>query len=551
MPAKRVSEMKKKKKRRYSLSARMFHTVFLIAVILFAVSVVVSYVMFIMSVEADPSLRNLFDLQNTSHISYLLQYGIIMLLVTTVLAVVLVQQLKRKVVEPINELAAAAEKYMRHEYDEETGASYFSDLDIRTGDEIENLSETMAKMEDDMRGFLTNLAEVTAEKERIGTELNLATQIQASMLPTFFPPYPDRTEFDLHADMKPAKEVGGDFYDFFLLDKDHLALVIADVSGKGVPAALFMMASKIMINNRAMMGGTPKDILSFANRQICANNTLDMFITVWIGILEISTGIITASSAGHEYPMICRKNGTFELFKDPHGFVIGGMDDMKYRDYEIHLNSGDTLFIYTDGVTEATNEANELFGTDRLLSTLNEVRTKSSHEILNHVHENIRGFVLDAPQFDDITMLSLRYNGGGIDMKEFTVRAEIDKLSEVNDFVSQTLEAFDCPMKTLMQISLAVEEIFVNIAHYAYAATGGDATIRAGVEKDTNMAVITFIDRGRPYDPTAKEDPDITLPADERAIGGLGIFMVKKTMDDVSYSYINGCNVLTLKKKLH
>lgn len=551
MPAKRVSEMSELEKRRYSLSARMFHTVLLISVILFAVSVVVSYVMFIMSVEANPSLQNLFDLQNTSHISYLLQYGLIMLIVTIVLAVILVQQLKRKVVKPINELAEAAEKYMRHEYDEETGASYFSDLDIRTGDEIENLSETMAKMENDMRGFLTNLAEVTAEKERIGTELNLATQIQASMLPTFFPPYPDRTEFDLHADMKPAKEVGGDFYDFFLLDKDHLALVIADVSGKGVPAALFMMASKIMINNRAMMGGTPKDILSFANQQICANNTLDMFITVWIGILEISTGTITASSAGHEYPMICRKNGTFELFKDPHGFVIGGMDDMKYLDYEIHLNAGDTLFIYTDGVTEATNADNELFGTDRLLSTLNEARAKSSHEIVNHVHENIRGFVLDAPQFDDITMLSLRYNGGGIDMKEFTVRAEIDKLSEVNDFVSQTLEACDCPMKILMQISLAVEEIFVNIAHYAYAATGGDATIRAGVEKDTNMAVITFIDRGRPYDPTAKEDPDITLPADERAIGGLGIFMVKKTMDDVSYSYINGCNVLTLKKKLH
>ncbi|MBQ9061393.1 MAG: SpoIIE family protein phosphatase [Eubacterium sp.] len=550
MPAKRVSEMSELEKRRYSLSARMFHTVLLISVILFAISVVVSYVMFIVTVEKNPSLQNLFDMQNTSHISYLLQYALVMLLVTVVLAVILVQRLKRDVVRPINELAGAAEKYMRHEYDEETGASYFSDLDIRTGDEIENLSETMAKMETDMKGFLANLAHVTAEKERIGTELNLATQIQTSMLPTFFPPFPDRTEFDLFADMKPAKEVGGDFYDFFLLDKDHLALVIADVSGKGVPAALFMMASKIMINNRAMMGGTPKDILSFANRQICANNALDMFITVWIGILELSTGTITASSAGHEYPVICRNGGNFELFKDPHGFVIGGYDNMKYRDYEIHLNPGDTLFIYTDGVTEATNAENELFGTERLLSTLNEMRTGSSRDILNHVHENIGRFVLDAPQFDDITMLSLRYNGGGIDMKEFTVRAEVEKLAEVNDFVSQTLEAYDCPMKVLMQISLAVEEIFVNIANYAYAADGGNATIRAGIEKDTNMAVITFVDRGRPYDPTAKEDPDVTLSADEREIGGLGIYMVKKTMDDVSYSYTNGCNVLTLKKKL-
>ena len=550
MPAKRVSEMSELEKKRYSLSARMFHTVLLISVILFIISVIVSYVMFVTTVENNPSLQNLFDIQNTSHISYLLQYALVMLLVTITLAVILVQRLKRDVVRPINELSGAAEKYMRHEYDEETGASYFSDLNIRTGDEIENLSETMAKMENDMKGFLANLAHVTAEKERISTELNLATQIQTSMLPTFFPPFPDRTEFDLFADMKPAKEVGGDFYDFFLLDKDHLALVIADVSGKGVPAALFMMASKIMINNRAMMGGTPKDILSFANRQICANNTLDMFITVWIGILEISTGTITASSAGHEYPIICKNNGEFEIFKDPHGFVIGGYENMKYRDYEIHLDQGDTLFIYTDGVTEATNAENDLFGTERLLSSLNEVRTGSSRDILNHVHENIGSFVLDAPQFDDITMLSLRYNGGGSDLKEIIIRAEVEKLDEVNDFVSQTLKAYNCPMKVLMQISLAVEEIFVNIAHYAYAADGGEATIRAGIEKGTNMAVITFVDRGRPYDPTAKEDPDVTLSADEREIGGLGIFMVKKTMDDVSYSYTNGCNVLTLKKKL-
>ena len=550
MPSKRVSEMSELEKRRYSLSARMFHTVILISVILFLVSLVISYVMYAVFIEENPSLENLLNLQDTARMGFLLQYALVMLIVTVILAVILTWHLQRTVVKPINSLTEAAEKYMRHEYDEETGASYFSDLDISTGDEIEHLGDTMSKMENDMRGYLSNLAQVTAEKERIGTELNLATQIQNSMLPTFFPPFPDRTEFDLFADMKPAKEVGGDFYDFFLLDHDHLALVIADVSGKGVPAALFMMASKIMINNRAMMGGTPKDILSFANRQICANNTLDMFITVWIGILEISTGTITASSAGHEYPIICKNNGKFELYKDPHGFVIGGYDEMKYRDYEIHLDPGDTLFIYTDGVTEATNEDNTLFGTERLLDTLNEVRTGSSRDILNHVHESISNFVLDAPQFDDITMLSLRYNGGGIDMKELTVRAGVEKLDEVNDFVSRTLEAYSCPMKVLMQISLAVEEIFVNIANYAYAAEGGNATIRAGIEKDTNMAVITFVDRGRPYDPTAKADPDITLSAEERAIGGLGIFMVKKTMDEVSYSYTNGCNVLTMKKKL-
>lgn len=249
------------------------------------------------------------------------------------------------------------------------------------------------------------------EHERIATELNLATNIQAHMLPCIFPPFPDRKEFDLYASMDPAKEVGGDFYDFFFIDDDHLALEIADVSGKGVPAALFMMASKSLLQTRAKMGGTPADILAFVNNQLCSNNEAGMFVTVWLGILEISTGKLIAANAGHEFPTIRRGGGAYELFRDKHGFVLGGMDGMRYRNYELTLCPGDSLYVYTDGVAEANNRDGELFGTERMLNALNVQPDAQPKKILENVRAGIDAFVQEAAQFDDITMLSLQYHG--------------------------------------------------------------------------------------------------------------------------------------------
>ena len=243
------------------------------------------------------------------------------------------------------------------------------------------------------------------------TELNMATEIQMSMLPLTFPAFPDRSEFDIYASMDPAKEVGGDFYDFFLIDDDHLATVIADVSGKGVPAALFMMSSKILLNDHATIGGSPADILERVNKLVYANNKAHMFVTVWLGILEISTGKLTSASAGHEYPMI-NVNGKYELLKDKHGLAIGAMPNSKYKDTEITLNKGDSVFVYTDGVAEATDANNELFGTDRTLEALNAIQAGvSQKEILAGVRSAVDAFVKEAPQFDDLTMLGLRYNG--------------------------------------------------------------------------------------------------------------------------------------------
>ncbi|MBR0063741.1 MAG: serine/threonine-protein phosphatase, partial [Oscillospiraceae bacterium] len=245
------------------------------------------------------------------------------------------------------------------------------------------------------------------------SELNMAASIQLHMLPSIFPPFPERDDFDIYASMNPAKEVGGDFYDFFLIDDDHLGLVMADVSGKGVPAALFMMASKILIQNYALLGMSPKEVLESANDRICSNNREEMFVTVWFGSLDLRTGVLTCANAGHEYPVLKNPDGSFELIKDKHGFVIGGLGGVKYREYELNLKPGSKLFLYTDGLPEATDSAGELFGTDRMLEALKQVENGEPQAILEGVDSVVNRFVGEAPQFDDLTMLCLEYRGKG------------------------------------------------------------------------------------------------------------------------------------------
>ena len=293
----------------------------------------------------------------------------------------------------------------------QTGQPFEMQDRYRTNDEIEVLAESFADLSKKIRKYIQDITTITAEKERISTELALATRIQADMLPSIFPPYPDRTEFDIYASMDPAKEVGGDFYDFFLVDDDHLGIVIADVSGKGIPAALFMMGSKILVQNYAMTGMHPADVLEAVNHQICQNNREQMFVTVWLGILEISTGKLTCSNAGHEYPVLKTPDGDFELYRDKHGFIIGGMDGMRYKEYELTLLPGTKLFVYTDGVPEATDADGRLFGTERMVAALNEQQDASPEALLRNVRAHVDAFVGDAEQFDDLTMVCLHYLG--------------------------------------------------------------------------------------------------------------------------------------------
>ncbi|MBQ1896246.1 MAG: SpoIIE family protein phosphatase, partial [Clostridia bacterium] len=288
----------------------------------------------------------------------------------------------------------------------------------RTDDEIELLAESFAMLSGKTLEYIEEVQRVTSEKERIGAELTLANRIQADMLPNIYPAFPDRKEIDVYASMDPAKEVGGDFYNFFLVDDDHLCVFIADVSGKGVPAALFMMASTIVLSNNAAMGKSPAQILRETNEAICSNNREEMFLTVWLGILELSTGKLTAANAGHEFPVIKTPDGKFELLKDKHGLVLGGMSGAPYKEYEIMLEPGSKLFLYTDGVPEATNSEEELFGTDRMLDALNTVPDASPKDILQNVRTAVDCFVKEAEQFDDITMVCVEFKEYSDNTKE-------------------------------------------------------------------------------------------------------------------------------------
>ncbi|MCR5670899.1 MAG: SpoIIE family protein phosphatase [Butyrivibrio sp.] len=276
-------------------------------------------------------------------------------------------------------------------------------------DEIGELAEGFNHMAVSLKDYIKDLTEITAEKERIGAELNVATKIQADMLPRNF--MKDRKEFDLYATMTPAKEVGGDFYDFFFTDETHLCMVMADVSGKGVPAALFMVIAKTLIKNRATQGQSPSQILAYANEQLCKGNEAELFVTVWIAIVDLVTGKGVAANAGHEHPVLRRKDGDYELVEYRHSPAVATIEGLSYKEHEFELHPGDSLFVYTDGVPEAADHENRFYGTERLLKVLNKNKESSSEDTLHEIKADIDGFVGDSPQFDDITMLIFNYYG--------------------------------------------------------------------------------------------------------------------------------------------
>ena len=330
---------------------------------------------------------------------------IIMLILALLASRLAAYYMRELIVKPIKKVSEEATRFARENTKgEELG-------DVSSYEEIYSLSRSIDKMETDMVNYMQNLTTITAEKERIGTELSFAKRIQFSSLPTRFPAFPDRTDFDIYASAVPAREVGGDFYSFRMIDDDHLAMWIGDVSDKGVPAALFMMSANIVINIRAGMGGTPAEIMAFVNDNICQHNHANLFVTIWLGIMEFSTGKLTFVNAGHEEPAVYHKGGEFELYKTKHNVAVGVMPDIEYKDFEIRMGKGDKLFIYTDGVPGATDKNDKLFTTDRMLKALNKHRDGKPEEILEGVYDSVNEFVGDRAQFDDLTML-------GFELKE-------------------------------------------------------------------------------------------------------------------------------------
>ncbi len=412
-------------------------------------------------------------------------------------------------------------------------------VDVRTNEEFASLS-------DDINSTVETLKRYICEAEaRIDAELEFAKQIQCSAIPSVFPPYPNRKEFDIYAQMDTAKEVGGDFYDFYMPDDNTIAFLIADVSGKGIPAAMFMMKAKTIIKDLAESGLEVNEIFTEANNKLCENNDAGMFVTAWMAIADLKTGIISIANAGHNPPIIKRSDGNFVCERQKAGFVLAGMEGIKYKKTEIQLMPGDKIYLYTDGVTEANDLDGQLYGEKRLVEFLNSINDKDVETICRAVKKDIDRFVGSAPQFDDITMVGFRLNFIKGDDRIIFIPNK-DAGIAVNDFAHQLTEKLGVLPKISSKVSIAIDEIASNVINYSGAKI---AEISYSIKN--NRLILTFKDNGSPYNPLEAEEPDITLSAQERKIGGLGIFMVKKMTESMDYKYENNENILSITLALN
>ncbi|MDO5441037.1 MAG: SpoIIE family protein phosphatase [Bacillota bacterium] len=407
-------------------------------------------------------------------------------------------------------------------------------------------NEEFATLSDDINVTVDKLKDYIAEAAaRIDKDLAMAKAIQSSALPSEFPA---KKELEIYACMDTAKEVGGDFYDYYHTHKSIVTFLIADVSGKGIPAAMFMMRAKTEIKSQIEKNSSLAAAITQANNDLCEGNDNDMFVTAWQGKINLLSGTVKYANAGHNPPVIMHVNGECEYLKSKVNLVLAGMPGVKYVEQELQLTPGDVLFLYTDGITEATDANNELYGEDRLLTCLNNLNGADPKFICDKVKEDVDAFVKDAPQFDDMTMVCVRYNGIVPDPFIRFQEAKIEDIPAITEFLEEKLEAMGCPMKTVIAFNIALDELYSNIVKYAYKNVVGPAKVVVTELLDPHGVQITFVDKGVPYNPIKEEDPDTTLAAEEREIGGLGIFMVKKSMDDMSYEYKNGYNMLKITK---
>lgn len=419
-----------------------------------------------------------------------------------------------------------------------TGGDLDVIVDVRTNQEFASLSDDINSTVDTLKHYIDEAA------ARIDEELEFARAIQLSSLPQVFPPYPDRTDFEIFALMRTAKEVGGDFYDFCLLGDDHMLLLAADVSGKGIPAAMFMMTAKTLIKDLAQTGADPAEILTRANSELCRNNDANMFVTVWLGIVDLNTGVITYANAGHNPPLVCQPAEEFSFLKTRPGLVLAGMDGIRYRQSQLTLMPGGRIFLYTDGVTEAVNSAEDMYENDRLKAVLNRHRGDAPREICDAVAADVDAFADGEPQFDDMTMVLFSFSGArDEDMKQIETSADIAELPRIVRFAEEVLNESSVPQSSQTRVLVAIDEIFSNIAR----CSGADF-VRTAIRADGQKVTVRFTDNGKPYDPTAVPEPDISLAAEKRGPGGLGLLLTRRLMDTVRYEYVDRCNVLILEK---
>lgn len=475
-------------------------------------------------------------------------YFLTVLLTALIISAVSILFTKR-LTEPIRRLTKEAARIGRGNLDDR--------IRMQTGDEVEELGNAFNSMTAKLKQYIENLAEAAAERERIRTELDLASRIQADILPGDAVFCPERREFRIHARMMPAKEVGGDFYDFFLIDEDRLAFLIADVSGKGVPASLFMVVARTLLQSRIAEEETLDAAVADVNERLCAQNENGMFVTAWIGVLTLSTGLLTYVNAGHNPPLAGNRKNGYSYLAESGDFVLAGMEGITYVRRERQLAPGDILFLYTDGVTEMNDEAGNLYGEERLKTLLDNSGETVPEKLAEEVMGGIGRFQGSAEQFDDVTMLVVAYMGKrekteetdciGVTKEpegEITVPAQNGHMRKVQSFVENVIDRHDVSEEDRCRVMTAFDELFSNICHYS-----GAKEVRTGCMVSAEEIVLYFEDDGIPFHPWEREAPDTGAPFEERKEGGLGIYMIRKLMDEVTYQYEDGKNKNELKRK--
>jgi sigma-B regulation protein RsbU (phosphoserine phosphatase) len=423
-----------------------------------------------------------------------------------------------------------------HTLSEITGGNLDVVVDVRTNREFASLSDDINSTVTTLKGYIAEAA------ARIDKELEFAKQIQYSSLPMVFP---NKKEFEIYAMMITAKEVGGDFYDFYMLNDNTVAFLVADVSGKGIPAAMFMMRAKTIIKDLAESGLEIDEIFTRANDKLCENNDAGMFVTVWMAILDLQTGMMKYANAGHNPPLIRHADGQFEYVKTRSGMVMAGMEGIKYKKNEMFLLPGDKVLLYTDGVTEATALNNELYSEARLVNFVNSFESSNAEDLCKKIKNNVDEFVGSAPQFDDITLLALTLKSikGS---NHIVVMPNENSRQIINSFGEQLTLKLETVPKVASKINIIIDEIYSNIVNYSKATLA-----EIGYSIENGQIILSFVDNGIPYNPLEMVEPDITLSAEERDIGGLGIFIVKKMANNVEYKYEEGKNILNVMISLN
>lgn len=465
------------------------------------------------------------------------------------------------VTRPLAQIAERMAQFMRQQPDERASGQTLS---LPRGDEAAYLAESFSKMASVIRSQQTALQEAntsleqrvqertaelrrtTAEKERIGSELRIASEIQKSILPRTFPPFPDRADFEIYATTIPALEMGGDFYDFFLIDDKRLGVVIADVSGKGVPAAIFMAVSRSLLKATALASVSPSECLEHVNRLLCPDNESAMFVTVFYGILHTETGELEFSNGGHNVPYIIGRDRLVPVGA-PSGVALGIVDDARYQTSRISINAGETLVLYTDGVTEAMDTQNRLFSTPRFEQTIQRLTDQRPIDLLTKLVEEVQAFSRGAVQADDITLLAMQYRQPAL--LEITLTNRTTELQRLAMELERFAQSHRIPERDLHALSLALDEVVTNTISYGYDDQETHE-IRVGVTLANGRLSAEVEDDGRPFNPLTAPPPDLTGTVDERPVGGLGVHLVRSLMEQVDYRRESGKNHLIMSKRL-